>query len=58
MPAGIPAGQESSAINAWIEDRLPVPGPDRIRSDARVFSIHTYLGWLQELTGTFDGAVQ
>ena len=57
MPAGIPAGQESTAINAWIEDRLPNTAPDRIRSDARIFGIHTYLGWLQEMTGSFEGAV-
>ncbi len=42
-PAGVP-----DKIDEWIEDRVL----NGAKSDARIFSIHPHLGWLQELTGS------
>ncbi|MFM9996837.1 MAG: Tfp pilus assembly protein FimT/FimU [Phycisphaerales bacterium] len=44
-------------INQWIENRLTGLGGAPIPSDARVFAVHSYLGWLTEVTGT-HGQVQ
>ncbi len=38
-------------INEWLEGRLVVGGQP-VPSDARVFTVHHYLGWIQEITGT------
>jgi prepilin-type N-terminal cleavage/methylation domain-containing protein len=53
-PAFLPAGGNSVAftdrINQWIEARMA-----NADSDARIFSIHRYLGSLEDVSGTFAG---
>lgn len=56
IPGITNAGERNRRINEWIEDRLVVAGVP-VPSDARVFAVHTYLGWLTEVTGT-HGQVQ
>ncbi len=41
-------GQVPTLVTAWVEDRAA----SGTESEARVFSIHPHLGWLQELTGS------
>ncbi len=40
-------------VNEWIVNRDPSGNP--LDSDARIFTIQRYLGWLQEVTGTQGG---
>ncbi len=51
-------------VNDWVEDHLynprqsPPPIPptaDRIESDCRIYTVHRYLGTLQEISGTIGG---
>ncbi len=45
---GLPPANVPDTIDQWIEDRAA----SGAKSDARIFSIHPHLGWLQELTGS------
>jgi prepilin-type N-terminal cleavage/methylation domain-containing protein len=55
-PRFLPAGGNSviftDRINQWIEARMA-----NADSDARIFSIHRYLGSLEEVSGTFAGVL-
>lgn len=42
-------------INLWIVNRDPNNPSSPADSDARIFTIQRYLGWLQEVTGTEGG---
>lgn len=42
-------------INQWIENRYPPPPATAVESDSRIYTVHRYLGTLQEVTGTVNG---
>lgn len=45
-----------AAVTQWIEGRLPAAGGGYVSSDARIFGVQAYLGWLNELTGSREVA--
>lgn len=51
LVASGPGVVDTRDVNEWIEGRL-TSGGRPVPSDARLFAIHPYLGWLQEVTGT------
>ncbi|MEX2218984.1 MAG: type II secretion system protein [Phycisphaerales bacterium] len=45
---------DTNRLNEWIENRLRDTNNALVESEARVFTIHRYLGSLQEVTGTVN----